>query len=355
MVEEKLNVIDGDGVNETVEAVLAADAAARINVPTSPAAEPPVATPGKAEDPLGHEAEISQIDTETQLSPVFLELADVKLPELKRDNRARLQMQSPTRLYLYWAIRENPWAMLSNIFGDGLGNYSLVLKLTDVTSGTEKVHPCEAEGNWWFDVEPDREYEAEIGFYSVSRPYFRILNSNRVATPRRTPSPRAATEANWMVSAGQFAKVLDAAGFSRDAFDVVMAGDDIGLAASSTEKAFSDFLGDGEFVLGGIAADEIRFALLSLAAGTQLGELRERVSPILFGLLEQNSERVDAKRAMDALAEHFDLDEEVVEEYETGPAVYGASLVSFPRSLKTRTVSPKDSRRLNPVSSFSLR
>jgi hypothetical protein len=367
MVEENFDVIAADEVEEPLE-VPAAEAevvTASIERGEGVLEIPAISSPIKhdlseaAESPAGAEdgVEIDQLDVEVELSPVFRELAEVKLPELKRENRARLQMQSPTRLYFYWSVRENPWAMLKNIFGDGLGNYSLVLKLIDVTAGTEEVHRCEAEGNWWFDVEPNREYQAEVGFYSASRPYFRILNSNRVMTPRRTPSPRAATEASWMVSAGQFAKVLDHAGFTRDAFDVVMAGDDMGLAESSSQKAFADFIGDNSFALGGIAADEIRFALLALAGGTVLGDLRSRVSPTLFGVLEQNADKVDAERAQSALADHFDLEDEIVEEYETGPAVYGASLVSFPRQLRTRSASPKEpgAQRFSPLSSFSLR
>jgi hypothetical protein len=299
-------------------------------------------------------------EPKVELSPAFKALADVKLPELQRENRARLQMQTPTRLYFYWSVKENPWSMLKNVFGEKLGNYTLVVKLIDLTLGREEVSQCEAEGNWWFDVEPDRKYQAEIGFYATGRPYFRILHSNVIETPRRSPSPRAATEAKWTVSANKFAEVLDVAGFSRDAFDVAMAGDDMGLAEDASHRAFRSFIGGGEFGLDGISPEEIRYALLALAAGVSLDELKNRVSPALFAILQANAGDLTSGRAMNSLSEHFEIEESEFTEEEFGPAVFGASLVNFPKTLKTRTVSSKKpgiefAPRYNPVSSHNLR
>ena len=45
------------------------------------------------EEPIAAE---TQIETEEEVDPIFAELAAPKLPELARENRARLQMQSPT-------------------------------------------------------------------------------------------------------------------------------------------------------------------------------------------------------------------------------------------------------------------
>jgi len=304
-------------------------------------------------------AEIAAEEPNVEVSPAFKALADIKLPELQRENRARLQMQTPTRLYFYWSVKENPWSMLKNVFGDGLGNYTLVVKLIDQALGREQISQCEPEGNWWFDVEPDRKYQAEIGFYATGRPYFRILHSNVIETPRRSPSPRAATEANWTVSANKFAEVLDVAGFSRDAFDVAMAGDDMGLAEDASHRAFRSFIGGDEFGLEGISPEEIRYALLALASGISLEELKNWVSPALFAILQANTGNLSSTRAMSSLAEHFEIEETEFVEEEFGPAVFGASLVNFPKTLKTRTVSSKQPKvefapRYNPVSSHSV-
>ncbi|MBK6724967.1 MAG: DUF4912 domain-containing protein [Acidobacteria bacterium] len=304
-------------------------------------------------------ADLAAAEPTVELSPVFKALADVSLPELEKENRARLLMQSPTRLYFYWSVCQNPWKQLKNIFGDNLGSYTLVLKLTDIKRGTEQIHPCEAEGNWWFSVEPDSEYQAEIGFYAVNRPYFRVIYSNTIQTPRRSPSSRPASDAQWTVSANKFAEVLDVAGFSRDAFDVAMAGDDVHAAENTTQVAFSQFIGSNKHDLNAISAEDIRYAMLALASGFTLEELRTRVSPALFAILQANTEKLKAANALAALTEYFDIDEAEWTEEEFGSAVYGASLVHFPKTLKTKNISSKSGAtfapRYNPVSSHSLR
>jgi hypothetical protein len=299
-------------------------------------------------------AEIATADPEVELSPVFKALADVSLPELQRENRARLQMQTPTRLYFYWSVKDNPWALIRDVFGDDLGSYTLVVKLIDTKYDREEIHQCDAAGNWWFEVEPDHAYQAEIGFYAPNRPYFRILHSNTVETPRRSPSPRAATDADWTVSANKFAEVLDVAGFSRDAFDVAMAGDDYVAAQDASHTAFSSFLGKSDYDVIGISAEEIRYAMIALASGATLEELRFKVSPALFAILQANAGNLEAGRAMSSLTEYFDIDETEFTEEQFGPAVFGASLVNFPRTLKTRTVS-EHAPRYTPVSSHNLR
>ena len=299
--------------------------------------------------------ELAASEPKADLSPVFKALAEVKLPELKRENRARLQMQTPTRLYFYWSIRENPWHTLRNVFGDDLGSYTLVVKLIDKRTDRETISQCEAEGNWWFDVEPDGEYQAEIGFYAPNRPYFRIVYSNTISTPRRSPSPRAATESDWTVSANKFAEVLDVAGFSRDAFDAAMAGDDVAASSDASHTAFTRLVGNNDNDIRGIAAEEIRYALVALASGTSLEELRFRISPALFAILQANAANIEAGRAMSALTEYFDIEESDWTEEKFGPAVYGASLINFPRTLKTKSLSPKYTPRYDPGSSHRLR
>jgi len=273
---------------------------------------------------------------------------------LPRENRARLQMQTPTRLYFYWSVKENPWALLKNMFGDDLGSYSLVLKLIDNKYGREEIHPTDAAGNYWFNVEPDNSYQAEIGFYAPNRPYFRILHSNTVATPRRSPSPRAATDADWKVTSYKFAEVLDVAGFSRDAFDVAMAGDDLAAASDASHLAFANFLGTSDFDPLGITAEDIRYAMLALASGAKLEDLRFKIGNALFAVLSANADKLTANKAMSALTEHFDIDASEFSEEQAGPAVYGASLVHFPRTLKTRTIlSTKFAPGFSPISSHS--
>lgn len=276
-------------------------------------------------------------DPETELSPAFKELREPKLPALPRENRARLLMQTPTRVYFYWSLKNNPFQILHRAFGDNRGSYTLVVKLINLTRETEAIHAVDAEGNYWFSVDPDSTYRAEIGFYAPNRPYFRALYSNTVTTPRKSPSPRIATDADWTVNADQFAEVLDASGFRRDAYEVALAGDDIEASNSATRDAFAEFIGD-DTVFDGFTADELRYALLAIASGVPIEELRWKISASLFALLQANLARLTSDSAIGTLRDHFDLGEDEIVEEEQLAAVFGASLVHFPKTVTRRKV-----------------
>jgi hypothetical protein len=284
----------------------------------------------------------AEIDFESR-SPAFKELALPKLPALEKQNRARLQIQSPNRIFFYWSLRSNPFQTLHHSLGKDAAGYTLVLRLIDTETEREDLHAIEPEGSHWFNTEPGRSYRAEIGFYSTSRPFVRILYSNTVTTPRKSPSPRAASEAEWRVTSHKFAEVLDVSGFQKDAFDVAIAGDDYGASQQVTHAAFTEFIGN-EVASDEISAEDIRFALMSIAAGRALEELRWKISAALFDILQANAERMNAQRAAELMKQHFDVDEIEFEEDEFGAAVFGASVVNFPRRFKSSGYSPLSSQ-----------
>lgn len=286
---------------------------------------------------------------DAEYSPEFLELATPKLPALSKGNHARLLMQSPNRLYFYWSIGKSPFHTLNRALGQP-GNYSLVLKLINLLTEEEQIHQIDEKGNWWFDVSADSQYRAEIGFYAVNRPYIRVLYSNTVTTPRKSPSPRTADTAEWRVPAHKFARVLDAAGFARDAFDVAVAGDDWRAAEIATRSAFAQLTGRPHAEFAGLGADELRYALFALASGVGLTELRGLISQGLYTLLSSIL-GLDAEKAVAALKDRFEFDAEEFEiEEEAGAVVFGASLVGFPRKTK-RVRSP---RNLDSISSHTF-
>lgn len=294
---------------------------------------------------------ISELSDDAGLSPVFKELALPKLPELAKENRAKLLMQTPNNLYFYWSVRSNPFQTLNRALGAETGNYTLALKLVDLKRDSEVIFAVEPEGSWWFDVDADGDYRAEIGFYSPSRPYVRVMFSNTVQTPRKSPSPSVAAAADWKVTSREFAQVLDVAGFAQDAFDVAVAGDDRAASDTATQTAFSRLIGKTEADLAGIASEDIRFALFALASGMPLEFFRWRVSPTLFAILQKHADSLNAEKAIAVLKDEFDIDAEEIEEIEDfGPAVFGASLVNFPKRLKSRKTLPKYA----PVSSHGL-
>lgn len=289
------------------------------------------------------------LDDLAERPPAFRELAMPQLPRLAARNRARLQVQSPNRIYFYWSLSSNPYQMLNRALGSATIGYSLALRLVNLESEREELHPADTDGSWWFSVDSDRSYRVEVGFYSPSQPFVRVLYSNTVKTPRRSPSPRAAAESNWRISSNEFAEVLDNSGFERDAFEVALAGDDAQASGETTHKAFRRFLGNDDMTFKGIAADELRYAMLSIASGQAIEELRFRIGAELFAILQANADRLEADRAAAAMSEFFDIDTVEFEEEEFGPAVFGSSLVNFPKRFKTRA-----RREYSPISSHAL-
>jgi hypothetical protein len=276
-------------------------------------------------------------------------LSAPKLPALKKENRARLQMQSPNKIYFYWSIENNPFQTLRRVFGNQT-NYMLVAKLVNQTNEREELFPVEAEGSTWFDTDANSTYQAELGFYAPNRPFVRLMYSNAVETPRKSPSPRRDFSPNFAVSANQFAEVLDVSGFEQDAFEVALAGDDIEFADTATQTAFSQITDLPRSDFDSNQSSEIRFVLLALASGYSVENLREHVSPSLFAVLQGNSENLNAEKALAALQENFGVSADETEEEESyGAAVFGASLINFPRFSKRRTLS-----KFSPTSSFGF-
>jgi hypothetical protein len=292
---------------------------------------------------VNEESEI--LAEEIEEDPIFKELSEPKLPKLERENRARLQMQSPNKVFFYWSMKNNPYQILNRAFDGKTGSYTLVAKLINETRDREEIYPVEAEGDSWFDTDTGSTYRAEIGFYAPNRPFIRVLYSNTIETPRKSPSPQRASTADWAVSANQFAKVLDVAGFSQDAFEVAFAGDDRAFADTATESAFSQLVGTEPIDSVRHDLSEVRFALLALASGVKMENLREQVSLSLYNKMQENAEKLSAESAISALQENFGEFENETEQML--PTVFGASLINFPRTLK-RKVLPK----FSPLSSL---
>lgn len=300
--------------------------------------------------------EIEMIEKEIEPAeiedPIFKELSEPKLPELKKENRARLQIQSPTKIHFYWSVAANPFQTLSRVFGNQT-NYQLVVKLINQTNDREELFPIEAEGSAWFDTDANSTYRAELGFYATNRPFVRLMFSNQIETPRKNPSPRRDYSENFTVSAQEFAEVLDVSGFQQDAFEVALAGDDFESANEWTQSAFSQITESAPTDFDEDEASEIRFVLLALASGHALETLRSHISRRLFDVLQENNEKLNAEKALAALQENFGVfaaDDSSDEEEEFFAAtVFGASSINFPRFSKRRVL-PK----FSPVSSFRV-
>lgn len=295
----------------------------------------------------GEEPEVTE-----EASEVLKELAEPKLPALPSENRARLQMQSPNRIFFYWSLKNNPFQTLQKMFGSRAGDFTFVAKLINLTSRTENFYPVPAAGSWWFDVESDATYQVEIGFLSSARPFVRLLFSNTVETPRAAPSPYYDLSPQFAVSAPEFAEVLDVSGYKQDALEMALAGDEAEEADTATHETFVQLIGKRKLEARG---NELRYVLFALAAGATLEDLRGQISPNLFAqletLMQENAERFAAEKVLSALQENFDFEaiEETEEAGEVSYKTFGASLVNFHKSPRTLT---KRFSKFSPVSSL---
>jgi hypothetical protein len=266
-----------------------------------------------------------------EASPILSLLSRPVLPDLDDETRARLMMQSPTRLYFYWSVGRRSFQALSKTVGDAAADYRLVLRLLDLTHDVEELHAVDADGSWWFAVTPDTEYRAEVGFYSASRPFVRILFSNTITTPRKAPSPNSAAEARWAVTTHDFAQVLDVSGFSEDALDVVQSSRDETFASR-----FAHHVGIAESAMADLDITELRRALMSLADGTPIADLRYKIAARTFAVLQEHLSKLSRVSIRKRIGTFDDV------ESESFTAV-GGSLVSIPK------------RRYRPVSSMNVR
>ena len=317
MDQELAGSAELDEISFDVDAVNAATSSAVVRRPEIPRASGPINAGGASDE---------------RMSPVFRELAIPTLPPLPREARARLLMQSPSRLYFYWSTGTNPSAPLNKALGDASG-YRLALRLLDLTRGTEELHGVDAEGSWWFDVGPDTEYRAEVGFFAPSRPFVRILFSNTIKTPRKGPSSHRSSEARWTISPGKFADVLDASGFVSDAVEV---------AHTEAPRDFTDrFARQIGVTVDRVAAldlAELRSVLEDLAAGTPVDDLKWKISAELYSLLEEHFAKLSVPATQATLGHESTAD--IPEEKMTA---VGGSLVNIRKP------------RYRPISSLALR
>jgi hypothetical protein len=365
--------IAADDLPEAEDDLLELEETEEFNVETvTSSAAPKPETPARyesteTEKPKNEfDEEPLEIDPFEGKSPAFIELAQPKLPALAEDNRAFLQIQSPNRIFFYWSVKTDSFETLRRALGNRAASYGLAGKLVNLDRNTEQIFPVEANGNWWFNAEPNTNYRAEIGFYAAGRPFIRLIFSNTIETPRSAPSPNTDYAEYFAVTPNQFAEVLDSAGFSQDAFDVYVAGDFPEFADEATQLAFTQLSGNDNADFSGISLYELRYVLFALASGIKLAELRETISENLYDFLahlaQENADALNEEKVISALEEFFGFSpflEETTEEFAL-PSVFGASLIHFPKGFHNRRISFSPGKRrllnsrLSPLSSHNL-
>ncbi|HKS29564.1 MAG TPA: DUF4912 domain-containing protein [Pyrinomonadaceae bacterium] len=203
--------------------------------------------------------------------------ADEPLPESYDLDRISLLAQSPRRIYLYWELARDPFEPLQRVFGQRDG-YRLAVRLTDMDSEATTLHEASGTRSQWFDVQPDRAYMAELGLYSPGRPFIRLLASNTRRTPRASVSLHTEQAEQWQVTAEQFSRVLDDAGYVSDALEVALEAADEATNNAAT-RAITRRLAPASLPpMSEEELAELRGVLTALAFGMPWGNLRPMLS-----------------------------------------------------------------------------
>jgi hypothetical protein len=145
------------------------------------------------------------------------------------------------------------------------------------------------------------------------------------------------------LSPGKFVEVLDVSGFVEDAYEVAARD----LADEFSSERLASFLGRSDTELSDIPASDLRLAVTTLAAGEPLESLKWKIGAELFAILQADLGKFRGP-GQEALRREFDS---VETEFETsGSAVFGSSIVNFPRRRRRTKTYPK----YEPVSSLDL-
>lgn len=215
--------------------------------------------------------------------------ADEPLPASYQMDRISLLPQSPRRIYLYWELARDPFEPLRKSFGAQSGDYKLVVRLTNLDTDEVSLHEASETRSQWFDVQPDHAYRAEVGLYAPGRAFIRLLTSNVKRTPRASVSLQTAPQPEWHISANQFSRVLDDAGYVSDALEVALEAADEATNYAATRAITRKLAPASLPPMSEEEMAELRGILTALAFGMPWGNLRPMISPNLANWFDRFS------------------------------------------------------------------
>ena len=165
-------------------------------------------------------------------------------------DKIRLLVQSPVTITAQWELSGG---VLGTIPGAG-DNPQKLIKLLDLTRNSSLIHTLDPfADNWWFGVEPDTQYRAEIGV-RVNGKDFWMVQSNVVHTPRNTVSDEVDSE--WMMRDARLRRLLLQGGYDEKHFVEQHLGASMGIISSSviSEALFSGALISGQNIYGSLSS-----------------------------------------------------------------------------------------------------
>lgn len=228
---------------------------------------------------------------------------DEPLPAAYELDRIRLLAQSPRRIYLYWELARDPFEPLRRVFGQSDG-YKLAVRLIDLDTEEASLHEASETRSQWFDVLPDHDYRAEVGLYAPGRSFIRLLTSNTRRTPRASVSLHTETTEDWRVTAEQFSRVLDDAGYVSDALEVALEAADEATNNAATRSITRRLAPVSLPPMSEEEMAELRGVLTALAFGMPWENLRPMLSQNLgvwFDRFSTDEAQLDPARITEVL------------------------------------------------------
>src|SRR5205085_1583157 len=248
-----------------------------------------------------------------------IEPEDEPLPEVYARDDMQLLVQSPYRLYAYWQHARDPFATLKRAFGAAADGYQLVVHLIDTGTGETRTDAASPARNYWYDVLPSRAYRAEVGFAAANKPFIHLLPSDIARTPPVGVAPLSDEAPEFHVSAPEFARVVNEAGYAADALTVALeAADEVTERESTLTLAHT--LAEAPMpALGPDDVADLRALITALVFAEPLPQVRARLSPTLArwldALLAKHGAQVDQARLLDLLRELFGFELDIDEEW----------------------------------------
>lgn len=190
--------------------------------PQKPLASPqvsPAVSPAAMPTTPGPSAPFPAVmETTTVTRQERLEESSFELPPSYNETAVVLLVRDPYWVYAYWDFREELKAELSRIFG-GWEKVPLTLRVYNLSRrqpGTGEPEFFDLSinhyaNNWYINVgEPDKEYQVDLGYYTLDGQFRTLARSNKVTTPRDSISPIIDEE--WMIVEEKFRRLYRLAG-----------------------------------------------------------------------------------------------------------------------------------------------
>lgn len=148
---------------------------ARLEGPSLSSSASGAAAPEKVTEPAGE---------------IFLDRGP-ELPRSYGEDRITALVRDPASLFFYWELDGERSRKQRNELGDDrFTARRWVLRITNRTrKETEEIAVYPGVGDWYLTVEPECEYDAEIGVLHDDGTFESFARSNRVRTPRHGLSP----------------------------------------------------------------------------------------------------------------------------------------------------------------------